>query len=37
MVTFGVTLRLLGGIESDDRRWIAASSLPLKKWIVRVL
>jgi O-antigen/teichoic acid export membrane protein len=37
MVTFGVTLRLLGGIEPDDRRWIAASNLPLKKWIVRVL
>jgi hypothetical protein len=37
MVTFVLVLRLLGGIEPDDRRWIAESRLPLKKWIVRVL
>jgi O-antigen/teichoic acid export membrane protein len=37
VLTFGVALRLLGGIEPDDRRWIAESSLPLKKWIVRLL
>ncbi len=37
MVSFGVVLRLLGGIEAQDRQWLAESRLPLKKWIVRLL
>ncbi len=36
-LAFLVALRLLGGIEEQDRQWIAQSRLPLKKWIVRVL
>lgn len=37
VVVFGVTLRLLGGIEPGDRQWIAQSRLPLRRWIVRLL
>jgi O-antigen/teichoic acid export membrane protein len=37
IVTFGVALRLLGGIEPEDRQWIAESRLPLRRWIVRLL
>jgi O-antigen/teichoic acid export membrane protein len=37
ILVFVGVLRLLGGIEPEDRRWIAASRLPLRRWIVRVL
>jgi O-antigen/teichoic acid export membrane protein len=36
-LSFVLALRLLGGIEPADRRWIAESRLPLRRWIVRVL
>jgi len=36
-LSFVLALRLLGGIEPTDRRWIAESRLPLRRWIVRVL
>jgi hypothetical protein len=35
--TFVGALRLLGGLEEQDRRWIAQSGLPLRRWIVRML
>jgi O-antigen/teichoic acid export membrane protein len=37
MLSFGVALRLLGGLEAGDRHWIAQSRLPLRRWIVRLL
>jgi O-antigen/teichoic acid export membrane protein len=36
-LSFVLALRLLGGIEPADRRWIAESRLPLRRWIVRLL
>jgi O-antigen/teichoic acid export membrane protein len=36
-LSFVLALRLLGGIEPADRRWIAESRLPLRRWIVRFL
>ncbi len=35
--TFFVVLRLLGGIEPQDRAWIAESRLPLRRWLLRIL
>lgn len=35
--TFFVVLRVLGGIEPQDRAWIAESRLPLRRWLLRVL
>lgn len=37
VLCFGAALRLLGGIEPEDRRWLAASRLPLRRWLVRLL
>jgi hypothetical protein len=37
MLIFVAVLRLLGGIEPEDRRWIAQSRLPLRRLILRVL
>ena len=35
--TFGVALRLLGGILPEDRARLAASRLPLKRWILKLV
>ncbi len=37
VLVLGAVLRLLGGIEPEDRRWIMESRLPLRRWIVRLL
>ncbi|NJP05194.1 MAG: polysaccharide biosynthesis protein [Chloroflexaceae bacterium] len=37
IVVFGVTLRLLGGLEPGDREWIRESRLPLRHWMTRFL
>jgi len=36
-LTFLITLRLLGGIDPQDRRQLSQMRLPLKRWILRVL
>jgi hypothetical protein len=32
-----MTLRLLGGIDPQDRRQLEQMKLPLKRWLLRVL
>jgi hypothetical protein len=34
---FVVALRLLGGLEPQDRRWILEQRIPFKRWLVRLL
>lgn len=34
---FVVALRLLGGLEPQDRRWILEQRVPFKRWLVRLL
>jgi O-antigen/teichoic acid export membrane protein len=34
---FVLVLRLLGGLEPQDRRWLLEQRLPLKRWIVKIL
>lgn len=36
-ICFVLVLRLLGGLESEDRRWLLEQRLPLKRWIVKIL
>ncbi len=36
-LSFGVILRLLGGLEAEDRQRILESRLPLRRWIAKVL
>lgn len=36
-VSFAVVLRLLGGLEAEDRQRILESRLPLRRWLVKIL
>jgi O-antigen/teichoic acid export membrane protein len=36
-VSFGLALRLLGGLEPEDRRRLLESRLPFRKWIVKLV